>query len=990
MTKPFFEMVATTDSIIAAGPAACRYERDLAALLSNDALSDYFYGQLAKSADPRWLELLAKEGQFNSAPAAEEDKENGAVRFPAWPQGEYLKSIAAKAPRAVAEVILRLSPTDNVRVDSSILDVALAFEDVRDSASLVPRIVEALQRPYILAVSLKVGSLISLLTKGDQVAAALQLTRAALQIDPDPKQRQKDSADSPWGNFLEPRAHVGIWEYEQLINNNVPDLVAAARGQALDLLCALLDRALVLSDRRGENQRPQDFSFIWRPAIEEHEQNMNTGVKQLLVSAVRDAADQVAKADATSVAVTVRALEERGKSWAVFRRIALHVLALFPEVDLSIVRERLLDRTLFDSVEFRHEYFLLEKAAFGRLTREDQSVILAWIEQGPVDIDGIAERWAQAAGRQWTQDERDRYVHNWKRDRLVPLEAHLDAERKQVYEQLCREGQPEHPEFTSYHTGGAWAPVGAENFEALAKMSVAELVVFLREWKPSGNEFRGPSREGLAGQLTTLVSQSPTKYASEAQAFANVEEPIYLRAILQGFQFALRQTVEFGWSSLLDLCVRLVEPAPGASAGNDLSWTRAEVLRLISEGFSAPSNSIPFECRERVWRAIEVCTHDPRPTAQEEDEDRAAEVKTRGKGKQRGVSGSAPLSRAINSPRGAALEAVVQYGIWTRRRFEKSGMKDQLNAGFEAMPEVRAVLDAHLDINIDSSRSIRAVYGEQAPWLQLLDDGWARTNTGRIFARSFEDLWHAAWDTYIVYCSPYDNAFDWLREEYAFAVEHIGQHDHGWGDAEAPDYALAKHLMAFYWRGKLDLESETLAGFFRIGDSALRGHALNFVGTSLKNTPDKIPDATAARLRNLWVSRVEHAKQHGDPEGHEMKGFGWWFSSAQFDDDWSISQLLESLKIAGQTFPDHLVVERLAEMAEKEPYRSVEALKMIIEGDKEGWAILGWKEQAESILRAAMRSGDSRARSLAESLINLLGSTRRLFEFGKLLKESVA
>jgi hypothetical protein len=33
-----------------------------------------------------------------------------------------------------------------------------------------------------------------------------------------------------------------------------------------------------------------------------------------------------------------------------------------------------------------------------------------------------------------------------------------------------------------------------------------------------------------------------------------------------------------------------------------------------------------------------------------------------------------------------------------------------------------------------------------------------------------------------------------------------------------------------------------------------------------------------------------------------------------------------------------------------------------------------------------MKSGDSRARALAEDLINHLGSTRRLFEFGKLLR----
>jgi hypothetical protein len=996
MTKPFFDMVATIDSLIAGGPASCDYERDLAPFLSSDALSDYFYGQLAAGADPSWLELLAKAGQLNNIPAAEEDKEKRATRLPAWPQGEYLKSIAAKAPRSVADVVLRLPHTDNARVDVWILDIALAFENAEYSAQLVPRIVEGLQRPQLIVLALKVGSLISLLAKAGKSGASLQLTAAALAVDEDSRQHQEYAPETPPGNFLEPRAHLGLWEYEQIVTKNLPDVVDAVGEGALSLLCDLLDRALVLSDRRGVEQKPHDFSFIWRPAIEEHEQNINNGVKHLLVSAVRDAADQIAKADPSAVRVIVRMMEERGQSWLVFRRIALHVLTLFPDADFSLVRERLLDRALFGSVEVRHEYFMLEKAAFGRLGEKDQRVMLAWIDQGPADLDGIAERWAQAAGRQWAPEERDRYVRHWKRDRLVPLEMHLDAEWKHIYEQLCRERQPEHPEFTSYHTGGAWAPIGAESPEVLARMSTRELVTYLRDWVPSGDEFRGPSRQGLAGQLTTIVSESPVKYSDGAAALADITEPIYVRAILQGFQNALKLKHDFEWSSLLDFCGLVVKPgrnvAPDkpAEAEAELGWTRIEVIRLLTEGFSGPNKPIPPEQREKAWRVVEVCTRDPKPTQGEEEEYLANEEKNRGVKKQRGVSGSDPLSRAINSPRGTAIEAVVQYALWVRKNLEKPGAANVASSGFAAMPEVEVVMNFHLNTENDPSPSIRAVYGERAPWLQLLDDAWARRNTGRIFPRAAADLWHAAWDTYIAYCAPYDNVFAWLRDEYAFAVEQIGQHDHGWGDAQTPDYALAKHLMAFYWRGKLDLESRILVRFFMIADSALRGSALNFVGTSLRNTPDKIPDTTAARLKNLWMSRVEYAKRRGDRSGHEMKEFGWWFSSSKFDDDWSIGQLLEALRIAGQTFPDHLVVQRLAEMAEREPYRCVDALRMIVEGDKEGWAILGWKEQAEGILRAAMRSGDSRARSLAEDLINLLGSTRRLFEFGKLLREPVA
>jgi hypothetical protein len=68
--------------------------------------------------------------------------------------------------------------------------------------------------------------------------------------------------------------------------------------------------------------------------------------------------------------------------------------------------------------------------------------------------------------------------------------------------------------------------------------------------------------------------------------------------------------------------------------------------------------------------------------------------------------------------------------------------------------------------------------------------------------------------------------------------------------------------------------------------------------------------------------------------------------------------------------------------------KCVQALSMMIAGDTEGWAILGWQDKAEDIIRTARRSGNSEARGRAEDLVNLLG-TRGHFGFGKLLEEPV-
>jgi hypothetical protein len=60
-----------------------------------------------------------------------------------------------------------------------------------------------------------------------------------------------------------------------------------------------------------------------------------------------------------------------------------------------------------------------------------------------------------------------------------------------------------------------------------------------------------------------------------------------------------------------------------------------------------------------------------------------------------------------------------------------------------------------------------------------------------------------------------------------------------------------------------------------------------------------------------------------------VKQFGWWFASAKLDDEWSVYQLLEALRLARQVELAHLVVERLVSIARKMPGPSIQALGMI-------------------------------------------------------------
>jgi hypothetical protein len=421
---------------------------------------------------------------------------------------------------------------------------------------MLPKIIEGIRSPYHLTLSLKIGSLIGRLARASQISSALQLAEVTLEILDADGSGETAKTESSTGNLREAVARFGVWDYEQVLTKSMPDLIDVAGQETLDLLCNLLDRAILRSDRRGAEIRPHDFSHVWRPAIEDNAQNLNLGVRNLLVTGVRDAAERTAKKFPTRLPGIVKLLEDRGKSWWVFRRIALHLLRLFPGNAIAELRECLLNRQLFDSVEVKHEYYLLEVECFGYLTEEDQKVILTWIEQGPTYTQEHLTKWEEFTGRRWTDDDKSRYAHEWKRDHLTPLKTYLVGSWKELYTQLLTEvGQPKHPEFSSYHEGGAWGPVSPRRQDDLADLSVKDLVKYLGEWTPSGNWFRSASPEGLGRELTSAITADPERYAAEAADFKQLSEPTYVRAVVQGFDDALKQKRTFAWLPVLDLCV---------------------------------------------------------------------------------------------------------------------------------------------------------------------------------------------------------------------------------------------------------------------------------------------------------------------------------------------------------------------------------------------------------------------------------------------------
>lgn len=923
----------------------------------------YFFETLPS---PSWLEPLQKEGFFCRPPEPEVDDEKGTIRVPPWPQSRYLIRMAPLQPHRVLEIALDIE-TANPRVQEDLVEAALEMP-AELAAQLTPRVLAWVQNGHFHIWPDRLGDLIGHLARGDQADVALCLAEALLKVFPGS------------GHLAEARGRFDGWHYERILEKNLADLVAAAKVRALTLLCELLETAVNFSRERPGEEESEDYSYIWRCTIEGKRRRGFHEFRDLLVSAVRDAAAQIVGVDRALITSVIDELERRPLQ--IFRRIALHVLRFFPDSDPELARSRVMNRELFEDRGIQREYALLLRDRFHSLQAAQQGEILSWIERGP-DLDEFRESRKAWGEQPPSAEDSEAYAKRWRLKRLRWIRESLPAEWEQRYEDLLQEfGEPADPEAVPSREAVWVGPQTPKSEEELRAMPSSEVIAYLKSWRPPDGPL-GPSIDGLGRQVRSLVSFEPSRFVQDGISFRELD-PTYVRALLEGLHDAVAKKA-FAWQAAIDLCLwvvtqpREIEGRAVRKWDADRDWgaTRAAIGRLLSTGLQEGESEIPLSLRDHVWQVLRELTKDPEPTPQYEREF--------------GGTNMDPVTMSINTVRGEAMHTVVRYALWVRRHIAKAvDAEHRIAHGFEELSEVREVLEAHLDPSHDPSLAIRAVYGEWLPWLILLDRAWTTDNLSRIFPddESQRALRDAAWEAYIVFCQPYDDVFEVLKGEYARAVERIGTFTDERRHLGDPDEHLAEHLMVFYWRGKLELANHEalLQRFYAKASDSLRAHALEFVGRSWRDTEGAVEVEILERLRSLWQMRLDAGRRADDPTTYadEMAAFGWWLVSGKFEDSWAVKQLLEVLSLAKKIDPDWLVLEKLATLAEAMPKEGVQCISLMIEGDLEGWKITSWRQELRAILSTIIRDGDTIASHKATDVVHRLGAKGYL-EFRDLL-----
>jgi hypothetical protein len=272
-----------------APPTADELDR-VAVLCARPEGRAYFFDRLE---NPNWVRELAKRKFFANPPGPVPAEEPGSVRFPPWPEGRYLVRVAAEAPDAVASVLQKIPSSENPAA-TELLFKALAHLPDDHITRLGYKAREWVSAPFADHFANEAAATAIRLLESGGTKSALKLVAQLLEVHPDPRLGEKASRrDTPLRESPEAVPRISKWNYDRVLRRLVGSMVDATGLRAIRFFARLLEDAVRLS--RWENEEGQDdYSYIWRPAIEDHEQNLDSDIKGALVTAVRVGGDNPA------------------------------------------------------------------------------------------------------------------------------------------------------------------------------------------------------------------------------------------------------------------------------------------------------------------------------------------------------------------------------------------------------------------------------------------------------------------------------------------------------------------------------------------------------------------------------------------------------------------------------------------------------------------------------------------------------------------------
>ena len=945
--EPFFDTMKEIDRLMGIDNPIERDADELMRHIVEPQHRRYFF---ERCDNPNWLNLLNKRNAFSSP--QEPLKKDGYIQFIPWPESKYLVRVAHKKPLEVYKIIEKLT-SDNQTVLYDFLKAALD-SPVNISAMYANLIVKKkwLQGPYNLSLPDQVADLMEKLAKGKKGKEALCLANELFRLRIDKQRAPKDRDEL---RFFHPDAkpYYDEWQFKEIVGKKTKELAKIKPKELFNTYIQKLKEAIELEKRGNKDGNFYEYSHIWRPNLS-ISRNKTEDAKNILLDGIIQLIEQY-KNDPVILKQFSVAL--RKYSYALFRRIEMFLYKFDPNIFTKESENILRNRRIIIAYNLRREYLPLLEIMYDKISTSSKKYILKVIEGGP-DF---------KKPKDYTDEQFERMTSNWKSLYLSPIKDKLSKGYSDKYSKIIKKyGKPIDDDGEMTVWDGGKSPISAED---LSKLDADETLKYLADYKMPDDPFGRHSSSGLGMIFSGLVAENPEKYVPTAKNFFERKtRPIYFYHLIHGLRESLVKKKCFSWKPIIELCYRIVvkkeyNSEPVNNDEQDWNSVRLAIADFLGRALGDDTCEIPTIFRKEIWDIVSNLAEDQDPTPEYEHKD--------------SEGGLDPMTLAINTVRGEAMHAVVNYGLWIARNLPDKSIEVK-------MPEeMEELLNKHLDIKQDPSLAIRSVYGWRLPNLHYLNKPWIEKNKEKIFAKDSPDYLLAAWEGYLAN-NILKEVFSILKQQYYDFIPYLGTLEKKGYRAADIDQRFPQHVAVIYAN---EPEHEDFVDyFFKTAPVKTRAEAINFIGRVILRQLEAFPnkEEVKKRLGNLWDKRISLSEEQTETE--ELKEFGWWFKVSPFPKKETLERTIKTLKlIKGVINVPYEIAEELKIYAKELPVETITLLDLIVRAERENYEHLYKKEEYREVIKIVKATGNKTANKIVKDLINYLGSIGLIDDFRDLL-----
>ncbi len=524
-----------------------------------------------------------------------------------------------------------------------------------------------------------------------------------------------------------------IFRYDTWYVNEITKDVASLSGLKLGLPPVyLFEHQLVSILEELDNDT---YSYIWRPAIEDHEQNHGRDVSDVIVSAYRDCVAGLVNNDEAVAIEQIKSM--LGSKYDTLKRIAIYIVNhkynhLKELVDAVLILD-------YFKANLRHEMWHFLNNRYGSFSNLQKRRVLDLIQSLEVtDSNNVVNEKATTYRRsEWLSSIKD-----------------MDKKAARMYVKYTGEidKKVDHPDFSSYMTfkwGSQNSPIPIER---LLLLSTDELVQTINNYVKKyeySTSFEDDGIEGLVEAFKTLIKKKADDIYKEVLKFINCDLG-FIYPIIGTYRELWNEKKELSWSDIwpriLEFCALVIKKygfwSETAAKGRreviaNSGWVVSDIAHLIEDG---------VKIDEHAFDPVLI------PIARDLLLTMLNEQKSEEFGHDRDA-----ISTTINSPRGRCLEALINLTLRECRLADQNNNRDHSKVWIEYAPIFEAEIDRVPSYEI---ATLMAMY---LPNFLYISREWTLSHLDTIFDQSNYQRWLCAMQGYAYVTTMYREIYTHLK-----------------------------------------------------------------------------------------------------------------------------------------------------------------------------------------------------------------------------------